>query len=335
MVYLIILVLIACSALFSGLTLGLMGLDTFEVKRKKKLGDEDAAKVYPIRKRGNELLTALLLGNVAVNSILAIYLGELTTGAIAGFVSTALIFLFGEIIPQATISRYALRFGALTAPFVHILLFVLSPITKPIAWILDHVLGDELPNIYSKHELAMLIAEHEGNPEAELDSDEKRIIQGALRFSDRKVVDVMTPRTVAHMLPADSEITEALLLQIKEEGYSRIPLFEENRDTISGFLHVRDLLAVSGGVLSDMSQPILKVSEKDTLDDVQNLMLAKNQHIAVVLNEFGGCTGLITLEDILEEVIGREILDEDDDIADLRADARRRAKEAMKENEAM
>lgn len=335
MVYLIVLVLISFSALFSGLTLGLMGLDAFEVKRKKKLGDKDAAKVYPIRKKGNELLTALLLGNVAVNSVLAIYLGDIASGVVAGIVSTALIFMFGEIIPQAVISRYALQFGAKTAPFMHLLLFVMSPVTKPVAFVLDKLLGDELPSIYSKHELAMLIAEHEGNPDADLDSDEKRIIHGALQFSTRKVLDVMTPRTVAYMLALDTKINSELLAEIKEEGYSRIPVFGENRDDPQGFVHVRDLLGVTEGDLEEFVQPVLKVSEKDMLDDVKNLMLSKKQHLAFALNEFGGCSGLITLEDILEEVIGREILDEDDDVADLRADARRRAKEAMEENEAM
>lgn len=331
MTYFIVAALITCSALFSGLTLGLMGLDTFEVKRKRKLGDADAKKVYPIRRRGNELLTALLLGNVAVNSMLAIYLGDITTGAMAGFISTALIFLFGEIIPQAVISRHALRFGAITAPGVKALLFLMSPVTKPVAWALDRLLGDELPNIYSKHELAMLIAEHEGNPEAELDSDEKRIIHGALQFSDRTIREIMTPRTVAYMLPADLDIGPNLLAEIKREGYSRIPLYGNSVDDIESFFHVRDLLGVSDGKLGEYGQDILRVQEHDKLDKIQNLMLSNKQHLAIVQNEFGVCTGLVTLEDILEEVIGREILDEDDEIADLRADARRKAEEALSE----
>jgi metal transporter CNNM len=329
MTYLIVAALITCSALFSGLTLGLMGLDTFEVRRKRKLGDPDAKKVYPIRKRGNELLTALLLGNVAVNSILAIYLGDITTGALAGFISTALIFVFGEIIPQAVISRHAMKFGAITAPGMKVLLFLMSPITKPVAWVLDRALGDELPNIYSKHELAMLIAEHEGNPDAELDSDEKRIIHGALQFSDRAIHEIMTPRTVMYMLEADADVGPHLLEEIKEAGYSRIPLYGENPDDIQSFIHVRDLLGISDGKLSNQEQDILRVQENDKLDKIQNLMLTKKQHMAIVQNEFGVCTGLVTLEDILEEVIGREILDEDDEVADLRADARRKAEESL------
>jgi len=117
--------LVILSALFSGLTLGLMGLNVHDLKRKSDLGDEDAAAIYPIRKDGNLLLTTLLLGNVAVNTILAVLLTEFASGLVASLIATSLIFLFGEIIPQAIISRYALTFGARMIPFVRIVRFIL------------------------------------------------------------------------------------------------------------------------------------------------------------------------------------------------------------------
>jgi len=153
MEYVITLLLIGFSALFSGLTLGLMGLDVHELKRKAKLGDKNAIKIYPIRKHGNLLLATLLLGNVGVNSALSVFLGSIATGVVAGIVATALIFLFGEIIPQAVISRHALKFGAQTTWLVWIFLALLFPLTYPIAWVLNKMLGSEMPTIYSKHEL--------------------------------------------------------------------------------------------------------------------------------------------------------------------------------------
>ena len=99
--YIILIILLFLSAMFSGLTLGLMSLDVFTLKRRVKLNDKHAIKVYPLRKKGNLLLCTLLLGNVAVNSTLAIFLGSITAGVVAGIISTSLIVIFGEILPMA------------------------------------------------------------------------------------------------------------------------------------------------------------------------------------------------------------------------------------------
>ncbi len=137
MEYFLSAILISCSALFSGLTLGYFSLNTETLARRAKLGDKEAIAIYPLRKRGNLLLTTLLLGNVGVNTALSIYLGSIASGLVAGIIATGLIFMFGEIIPQAVISRHALWFGSRLAPFIKVIVFVLSPITYPIALMLD------------------------------------------------------------------------------------------------------------------------------------------------------------------------------------------------------
>ena len=139
--YLIIVILVIFSALFSGLILGLMGLDVYDVKRKMKDGNPYAKKIYPLRAKGNLLLSSLLLGNVFVNAVLSIFLGSIASGLMAGIVATGLIFIFGEIIPQAVISRYALVFGSKTAPIVRVLIFILYPIVYPLSLLLDKMLG--------------------------------------------------------------------------------------------------------------------------------------------------------------------------------------------------
>ncbi len=325
--YLIVIILIAFSALFSGLTLGLMGLDTFELKRKLELGNLDAKKVYPIRRKGNELLTALLLGNVAVNSILAIFLGGIAGGVIAGIISTTLIFLFGEIIPQAVISRHALSFGAKTAPVVRFLLFILYPITKPISWVLDKFLGEELQTVYSKKELMRIVAEHEDSPNSALDLDEERIIIGALSFSDKLARDIMTPETVVYSVEESSEVTDELLQTIRENGFSRIPVYKDSPDNLTGFIHVRDLVGYKGKTITKtVDRNMITVSEMIKLDVLKNKMLNEHRHIVFVKNEFGAFVGVVSLEDILEEIIGREIVDEDDEHEDMREYAREQAK---------
>ena len=180
MTYVIVVILVLFSGLFSGLTLGLLSLNKNELERKISLGDKNAKKVYAVRKRGNLLLCTLLLGNVAVNSTLAIFLGDIASGFMAGILATGLIVIFGEIIPQATFSRYALAVGAKTAWLVKIFMVILSPICYPTSWILDKALGEEMTSIYSKKELMKIVEEHESSTESSLDADEERIIKGAL-----------------------------------------------------------------------------------------------------------------------------------------------------------
>ena len=147
--YIIVVALIALSGTFSGLTLGLMSLDKGDLERKIALGSKQAKKVYSVRKRGNLLLCTLLLGNVGVNASIAIILNSIASGVMAGFIATGAIVIFGEIIPQAAFSRYALAVGAKTAWLVKIFIFILYPICWPLAWMLDKILGEEITTVYS------------------------------------------------------------------------------------------------------------------------------------------------------------------------------------------
>lgn len=339
MQYIIIIALIVLSALFSGLTLGLMSLDLFELRRKMQIGDSNAKKIYPLRKDGNLLLTTLLLGNVAVNAILSIFLADIVSGVVAVFIATALIFLFGEIFPQAIISRYALPFGAKMVPFVRLIRLILYPICKPISWLLNRFLGEELQTVYTKKELMYLVSEHEDSIESPLDADEERIVHGALEFSSKTVHEVMTPRSVVYSFESDMTLDEDILTEVKEKGFSRIPIIDaEDADTVVGIIHIRDFLGNSSGLMTAyMDGDILRVRDNMKLDALMNMFLRKRVHMGIVYNEFGSFIGVVTFEDILEEVIGHEIMDEDDVYEDMqelaRTEGRRkiRGEESQKE----
>lgn len=317
MEYLISLFLISCSALFSGLTLGYFTLDTQSLKRRAEAGDIEAIRIYPIRIKGNQLLTTLLLGNVTVNSILAIFLGSLTGGVVASFIATAGIFLFGEIIPQAVLSRHALYFGSRCAPVVHALLFITYPITKPIAWALDTALGEELPNVYSHHEIMQIIAEHEASEHSPIDADERRIVHGALMFSHTTVREVMTPAEAVTMYDAGARLDDELRASMDEYGYSRYPLYQGGREHIIGLLYTKELITETTDIILKDTEAyesdFLKVRAGEKLDAVLAKMLKRKRHLAIVYNRNGQFVGVISLEDIIEEIIQEEIEDEDDD----------------------
>ena len=326
--YLIVAVLLLFSALFSGLTLGLMSLSASGLKRKMSLGNKDAKKVYKVRKKGNLLLTTLLVGNVAINSTLAIFLGSIASGIVAWLVATSLIVILGEIIPQAIFSRFALTLGAKTAWLVKIFIFIFYPICFPIAWVLNKALGEELATIYSKRELVKIVEEHEDADGSDVDADEERIVKGALTFSEKYVQDVMTPRTVVEMFESSVKIDKDFLSAFKKSGYSRTPVYRDTPDNIIGILYTSQLLGeVSMGktVGEVADKKVFFIDENKKLDDVFNTFIQTHYHLFVVKNEFGGMEGVITLEDVLEEIIKTEIVDETDKHQDLRKFARKNA----------
>lgn len=323
--YLIVLFLVLLSGLFSGLTLGLLSLDVDELKRKVSLGNKNAKKVLSVRKKGNLLLCTLLLGNVAVNSALAIFLSDIASGLVAGFIATGLIVIFGEIIPQATFSRYALKIGADTAWIVKIFIVLFSPICLPIAWLLDIFLGKEMPTIYSKKELMKIVEEHESYTESDVDEDEERIIKGALSYSNKTVGEIMTPRTVVYSLSADIILDKKTLNSIKQEGFTRIPIYKDSIDNITGILYAKDLINIKlGSTLKDIHRKEKKiiVNKNLHLDEMFNIFIKSKVHIAFVKDEYQGLEGVITLEDILEEILRVEIVDETDTVVDLQKEAR-------------
>lgn len=328
MTYIIIICLLALSAMFSGLTLGLLSLNLTDLERKIKLGDKNAIKVYPIRKKGNLLLCTLLLGNVAVNSALSIFLGALVSGVAAGAIATGLIVVFGEIAPQAACSRHALKVGAKTVPLVKIFIFIFYPASYPLAKALDKLLGSELPTVWSRHELKEIIKYHEDSPQSTLDSDEERIILGALSFSEKTAADVMTPRTVVFALDEETVIDKKTIFAIKRQGFTRIPVYGGQMDNITGVLYADDLIGAEPDVkVKDICRKNNKVAvlENEKLDSLFNKLIKSRVHIAFVYDEHGLFSGVVTLEDIIEEIMRVEIVDEGDRVVDLRAEAKEKA----------
>jgi metal transporter CNNM len=316
--YIIVIVLVILSALFSGLTLGLFSLDKQTLKRLASLGDTNAIKVYPLRAHGNRLLTTLLLGNVTTNTVLAIFLGSIASGVTAGFIATSIIFVFGEIIPQAGFSRHALVLSAWCAPFLRLCLFIFYPISFPIAYILDKLLGNELPKMYSRHELMHIISEHEDSEHSPIDADEERILHGALKFSHRKVAEVMTPIEKVVMFDMNQKLTQEFFEKVSEEGYSRYLVYSGHKGNIEGILYAKDLLVEDEHIAIHETEEafdseFMKVRAGNKLDGVLARMLKEKRHIAVAYNNNGQSVGVITLEDIIEEILQFEIEDEDDD----------------------
>jgi len=315
----IIICLLFLSGLFSGLNLGFMSLGKEELQRKIKNGNRRAEIVYKLRKNGNFLLCTILIGNVLVNNTLAIYMGEMFAGTVAIFVATGLVVVFGEILPQAICSRYPLQVGAAAAPIFRVFMIALWPICKPLSWAMDKILGPEPPVRHSKFEIGEMILDHEADDASEIDSREAKTVLGALTFSEKTAREVMTPKKNVFKFYENDVITDELIKEIKDHGHTRIPIFKEKEDKVIGIVLVKNLIGVPNGTsIMTEAKKAISVRGKDNLDDVLDRFKTERLHLFMVTDEHENILGIITLEDILEEVFQYEIIDETDEYIDMR-----------------
>lgn len=337
----LIAVLLLFSGLFSGLNLGLMALDPTELKILQNCGrgseKKYAKQISPIRKTGNYLLCTLLLGNVLVNSTLTVLLDDLSSGLFAVIGATAGIVIFGEIVPQSICSRHGLAIGARTLLITKFFMVLTFPISWPISKILDLILGQEIGQVYNRERLLELIkVTDEYN---DLQKEEVDMISGALELKRKTVLDVMTPLSDCFMLDEDAVLDFKTVTDIMHKGFTRIPVYSKTRDNITALLFVKDLAFVDPDdctplktVVKFYKHPINFVFDDTTLDIMLTEFKRGESHMAIVNrvnsegegDPFYEVLGLVTLEDVIEELIKADIVDETDQYVDIRTKKSRR-----------
>ncbi len=208
-------------------------------------------------------------------------------------------------------------------------MIVLFPVCWPIAWILDKTLGEEMPTVYSKKELMKIVEEHEGSKESDVDADEERIIKGALSFSNKTAEQIMTPRTVVFALDSDAVLDKKLLNKIKKEGFTRIPVYKKTIDDTIGIIYAKDLINIKPNRRVEeiyRKEKTLAVQKSIKLDILLNTFIKSKNHLAFVQDEYKGLEGVVSLEDVLEEIIRQEIVDESDQVINLQKKAKNKKK---------
>uniref|UniRef100_A0A669BKY1 Metal transporter n=1 Tax=Oreochromis niloticus TaxID=8128 RepID=A0A669BKY1_ORENI len=332
--------LLVLSGMFSGLNLGLMALDPMELRIVQSCGTEKekkyARKIEPIRSKGNYLLCSLLLGNVLVNTTLTILLDDLIGSGLGAVVASTIgIVIFGEIVPQALCSRHGLAVGANTILLTKFFMFLTFPLSFPVSKLLDFLLGQEIGTVYNREKLVEMLKVTE--PYNDLVKEELNMIQGALELRTKTVEDVMTPLANCFMIQADAVLDFNTMSEIMESGYTRIPVYDEERSNIVDILYVKDLAFVDPDDCTNLktitkfyNHPVHFVFHDTKLDAMLEEFKKGKSHLAIVQkvnNEGEGdpfyeVLGLVTLEDVIEEIIKSEILDE----SDLYTDNRNRKK---------
>ncbi|RKF53126.1 Protein MAM3 [Erysiphe neolycopersici] len=322
-------VLVLAGGAFAGLTIALMGQDGVYLQVIATSGEgtqqRHAKSVHNLLQRGKHwVLVTLLLSNVIVNETLPIVLDRSLGGgwpAVLG--STVLIVIFGEVIPQSVCVRYGLSIGAFMAPCVLALMWVLAPIAWPIAKLLDILLGKDHGTVYKKSGLKTLVRLHKtlgSSPTERLNQDEVTIISAVLDLKEKAVGDIMTPIDNVFTMSEDTILNEEKMNTILSAGYSRIPIYKQgNPNHFIGMLLVKILITYDPEDckrVSEFALASLPATRPETscLDIVNFFQEGKSHMVLVSENpaENYGAIGVVTLEDVIEELIGEEIIDESD-----------------------
>jgi gliding motility-associated protein GldE len=321
----LLIILLICSALISGAEVALFSLT------KANINDGIDNKSIPITiiarllERPKKLLATILVANNFINIavvLLFAYIGETLFSGISNpivrflievFSATFLILLFGEIIPKIYASRNSVKFSSFMARPLMVLDIVFSPLSLPMRYVTLKI-QDRFSKQRSSLSVDQLSQALELTNDKDTTQEEQKLLQGIVSFGNTDTKQVMRPRMDLFALNKDTPF-ETIIVDIIENGYSRIPVYEESIDTIIGVLYVKDLLPHLNkqkfNWTAILREPFF-VPENKKLDDLMVEFQTKKVHLAVVVDEYGGTSGLVSLEDIIEEIVG-DISDEYDD----------------------
>lgn len=321
--FIILLVLLCFSAIFSGSETALVALTMARVEALRMEGRAGAKALYQLKKDPTRMLTTILIGNNLVNigaSALATVMATRAFGAagpgIAVGLLTLFILVFGEITPKSLATRYPERISL----FIAYPLLAFMRLIYPLVWFFGHFTGwihsltggKSDPTVTESELIGML---GYGVQEGSIQHHERKIIERVFAFNDLKTRDVMTPKGRIFALDASLTVAEAVPKVVQAQN-SRIPLYEGQNDNFTKVLYLRDLLNASASGqeekrLADIAHEPLIVSQYMVIDDLFALFRRRNRVFAIVVDEYGDVRGIITLEDLLEELVG-EIYDESD-----------------------
>lgn len=318
-------VLVAFSAYFSATETAFSSLNRTRLRVLAEKGDKRAALACSLSEQYDKMLTSILIGNNIVNialsslcTLLFIHLLGDGGATVATAVTTVVVLVFGEVTPKSLAKESPERFAMFSAPFLRAVMWVLSPF----AWLFSQLKklvgrvvrsGGERP--MTQEELLMLVDEVQ--QEGGLDKDEHELLRSAIEFTDRDAEDILTHRVDLEAVPADASPEEVARV-FGESRFSRLLVYGTDIDDIVGVIHQSDFYAdgLQGGKpLSALMTPPLFVPKSIRISVLLRLLQRKKAHIAVVTDGYGGTLGIVTMEDILEELVG-EIWDEHDEVVE-------------------
>lgn len=328
----------------------LLSISPSHIKSLEKTNPALGKKVHSLKEEIDRPLSAILSLNTIAHTVGAIGVGaqagqlfgnnsialgffNINYEAIIAAVMTLAILILSEIIPKTIGANYWKKLTPFTIRSVSLLMYLLAPLVWMSQWITKHLKSDVTQSVLSRSDLAAYA--EIGEESGAIDSGESRIIANLLKMKTLRARDIMTPRTVVVMLDEDSTVEEYFKSQ-QNAPFSRIPVYQENRDHITGIVLKDDILHAlaedkDDTILKSLKRDTITVSDQTLLPNLFETLLSKKIHLSLVADEYGSLLGLVTLEDVMETLLGIEIVDESDEASDLQALAREKWNERAKE----
>ena len=319
-------ILVAFSAFFSASETAFSSLNQIRLKSRADDGDRTAARVLAMSEQYDKLLSTILIGNNIVNIaaasigtiIFTKMLGAERGATVSTMVLTIVVLIFGEVTPKSLAKEMPETIATAVAPVLSLLMLVLTPLTWLFSqWkrLLSHFVHSSESDTITEGELMTMVSEAEND--GELTDRESELIRSAIEFDDVEVEEILTPRVDVVAVEDDISLEE-LAQTFAESGYSRLPVYHGTIDNIIGVVHEKDFYIArlkKATKIDDLVAPTLYTTGSTQISQLLRTLREQHHHMAVVVDEYGGTEGIITLEDILEELVG-EIWDEHDEVTE-------------------
>ncbi len=325
-IILVMIALVTMSAYFSATETAFSSLNRIRLKNMAENGNKRAASTLKLSERFDRLLSTILVGNnivnIAVTSIATVYftklLGDAAGPTVATAVITVLVLIFGEISPKSLAKESPEKFAMFSAPIMKVLMWVLTPVNFLFSlWkqLLNKIIrSDNSPSI-TEEELLTIV--EEAKEDGGIDESDSELIRSAIEFHDLQAVDIFTPRVDIEAVQRDAD-RDAIAAKFSQTGFSRLPVYDETIDDIVGIIHLKDFYVKvyhQGHPLSEIIKPAVFITRSMKIKDLLRLLQKEKAHMAVIADEYGGTQGIVTMEDILEELVG-DIWDEHDEVVE-------------------
>lgn len=324
-----ILLIVACvvmSGYFSATETAFSSLNRIRVKNMAEKGDSRAELVLRMSENYDSLLSTILIGNNIVNIacasmatlLFAKWLGNDVGPSVSTAVTTVVVLIFGEVSPKSIAKESPEAFAKFSAPFLHVLMILLTPFNflfRQWKKLLSRIFHSSDNQTLTEEELLTIVDEAE--QEGGIDTQEGSLIRNAIEFTETQAIDVLTPRIDLTAVSVDDS-KDDIAAVFAETGYSRIPVYRDSIDHIIGILYQKDFhnyVYHTDKDISTIIRPAIYVTENKLIGELLQDLQKNKSHLAVVMDEFGGTVGIVTMEDILEELVG-EIWDEHDEVVE-------------------
>ncbi len=320
----IIILCIIMSGYFSATETAFSSLNRIRIKTMAEKGNKKAALVGNLSDQYDSMLSTILIGNnivnIACSSLATVlfmkWMGEDLGPSVSTVVVTVVVLIFGEVTPKSIAKESPEKFAMFAAPFLKSLMVVLTPFNYLFSlWkkLLSKLIKSDEDRGITEEEILTIV--EEATQEGGIDEQEGTLIRSAIEFTELEAVDILTPRIDIEGVALKSSKEEIAEI-FTETGYSRLPVYEDTMDHIVGIIYHKDFhnyVYHTEKKIDDIIRPVRFITKTKKIGDLLKELQQEKSHIAVVLDEFGGTVGIVTLEDILEELVG-EIWDEHDEI---------------------